>query len=612
MTQTALAPALSDDDDTDATARRFLPVPTAAALPAGTMLAARYRLEELIADSRPSVTWRAFDEVLSRSVLVHVLGPGDPDERELLAAARRASVATDSRFLRVLDAVQGDESDVGSYIVCEYATGQSLEVLLSQGPLSGLEAAWVVREVADALSGVHGLGLHHRRINPENVIITPSGNVKIVGLLIDAVLRPNRGTNVPGADTGELVDVADLGRLLYAALVSRWPGGPAYSLPAAPRLGRRWMTPRQVRAGVSPVLDDVCDQVLGDPPRHHAPPLTTAHALVQALTKVLGTADASADLERRLHQPIPVVTHGPGRVPAAADPDTGAPPVSALLDQPTEEMTAIRPVRAGGGPAGAASRSPLRPAADAPVSRPRTAPLAGATPVRVSAPVAPPPAAPRPAPTRPAQARRWIALLLALCLLLVVAGVVSAQVLSRRLGAGAAPSASSAPATSAPPSTTPRGQVLEVSSARDFDPQGDTREENRDQVGLAVDGKNSTRWTTVTYKGNPKLGGIKRGVGLVLDLGAAREVGSVKLRLSGDDTDVQLRVPAQSPATTTSAPLTSDKAWRSVASRSGAGSTATLTPDQPVTTRFVLVYLTSLPKEGSGYRGGIYEAEVLS
>jgi putative peptidoglycan lipid II flippase len=214
--------------------------------------------------------------------------------------------------------------------------------------------------------------------------------------------------------------------------------------------------------------------------------------------------------------------------------------------------------------------------------------------------------------TRPTHARRWLALLLALCLLLVVAGVVSAQVLSRRLGADPAPTASSAPATSAAPSTAPRGQVLEIASARDFDPQGDTREENRDQVGLAIDGKSSTRWTTVTYKGNPRLGGIKRGVGLVLDLGAAREVGSVKLRLSGDDTDVQLRVPAEDPATTTAAPLGSDKSWRSVATRSGAGSSATLTPDQPVTTRFVLVYLTSLPKEGSGYRGGIYEAEVLS
>ena len=618
MTQTAIAPAHPDDDPTDPRSARaggeFLPVPTAAALPTGTMLADRYRLEELIADSRPSVTWRAFDEVLSRSVLVHVLAPGDPDERELLAAARRASVATDSRFLRVLDAVQGEESDVGSYIVCEYATGQSLEVLLSQAPLSGLEAAWVVREVADALSGVHGLGLHHRRVNPENVIITPSGHVKIVGLLIDAVLRPNRSTSVPGADTGELVDVADLGRLLYAALVSRWPGGPAYSLPAAPRLGRRWMTPRQVRAGVSPALDNVCDQVLGDPPRHHAPPITTAHGLVQALTKVLGTADASPDLERRLHQPIPVVHHGPGRTPAAPDPDTGAPPVSALLDQPTEEMTAIRPLRPGQ-PAPASPHPPLRPAADAPVTRPRAVPLSVAAPARVNAPVAARPAGSTSTDVvRPRQPRRWIAVLVALCLLLVVAGVVSAQVLSRRLGADPAPVASTAPPTTSSSSApaTPGGEVVKIVSARDFDPQGDTREENRDEVPLAIDGDTSTRWTTVTYKGNPRLGGIKRGVGLVLDLGEAHQVGSVKLRLSGDDTDVQLRVPDDDPATTTAAPYGSDKSWRSVASRSGAGSSTTLTPDEPVTTRFVLVYLTSLPKEGSGYRGGIYEAEVLS
>ena len=49
-----------------------------------------------------------------------------------------------------------------------------------------------------------------------------------------------------------------------------------------------------------------------------------------------------------------------------------------------------------------------------------------------------------------------------------------------------------------------------------------------------------------------------------------------------------------------------------MATRSDVGSSATLTLDQPVTTRYVLVYLTSLPREGSGYKGGIYEAEVRS
>ncbi|HET8915506.1 MAG TPA: murein biosynthesis integral membrane protein MurJ, partial [Propionibacteriaceae bacterium] len=188
----------------------------AATLPAGTVLAARYRLEELIGESRPTVTWRAFDQVLSRSVLVHLLTPGDPGEDELLTAARKASVATDSRFLRVLDAVHSTDPAVGSYIVCEYATGQSLEVILNHGPLSSLEAAWITREVADALAGVPSLSLYHRRISPETVIITPSGNVKIVGLLIEAVLRPVANGVVHGANTPELIDVTDLGRLLYA------------------------------------------------------------------------------------------------------------------------------------------------------------------------------------------------------------------------------------------------------------------------------------------------------------------------------------------------------------------------------------------------------------
>ena len=356
----------------------------AATLPAGTVLAARYRLEELIAESQPTVTWRAFDQVLSRSVLVHLLSAGDAGADDLLAAARRASVATDSRFLRVLDAVHSADPELGSYIVCEYATGKSLELVLSHAPLSALESAWVVREVADALAGVHSLGLFHQRINPDTVIITPNGNVKIVGLLIESALRPAGAAVVHGADTPELVDVTDLGRLLYACLVARWPGGPAYSLPDAPVVGRRWGTPRQVRAGVSPALDQVCDAILGDPPRHREVPIATAHDVVVALTKVLGPADASGDLERRLRQSVPLA----GSATATADVSTGAPPVSALLsspapavrERPSAATTGLRPtvvttsLTRGRSPAAQTPRagrfqSPLRSPAAAPLDR---------------------------------------------------------------------------------------------------------------------------------------------------------------------------------------------------------------------------------------------------
>ncbi len=593
MAQAIVVRGLDDeysDHPVDAAPAR--PLATAATLPAGTVLGSRYRLEELIAESRPTVTWRAFDQVLSRSVLVHLLAPGDPAENDLLAVARRASVATDSRFVRVLDAVQSTDDRLGSYIVCEYATGQSLDVILSHGPLSALEAAWVVREVADALAGVHGLGLYHRRISPQTVIITPTGNVKIVGLLLEAALRPNQSPLVPGASTPELVDVTDLGRLLYATLVSRWPGGPAFGLPEAPSIGRGWMTPRQVRAGVSPALDGVCDYVLGDPPRHRAAPITTAAGLVAALSKVLGSADASGDLERRLHQPIPVLHR-------RVDPATGAPPVSSLLDANGSPDVGTRRTMAASTAPAAQVRRPVpvvRNSSGQPTAiRPRTSPSGrvATQPVRR---------------TTRRQPRRWIGILVGLVVLLIVGGVLSAAVLDRRFSA--APDGSASAPSTAPTGGTEKPKQLRIVAGRDFDPQGDDQTENPREVPLAFDGNPKTRWRTVRYVGSPKLGNIKRGVGLVLDLGSAKAVNSVTVKLSGKGTDVELRIPASDPAEVTEPSMSTDKAWRKIAAKDGAGSSATLTPKTPATTRFVLVYLTSLPKEGKGYRGGIYEVAV--
>jgi putative peptidoglycan lipid II flippase len=572
-----------------------------ATLPAGTVLASRYRLEELIGESQPTVTWRAFDQVLSRSVLVHLLAPGDPGADELLTAARKASVATDSRFLRVLDAVHSIDPAVGSYIVCEYATGQSLEMILSHGPLSGLEAAWITREVADALAGVHGLGLYHRRISPETVIITPSGNVKIVGLLIEAALRPSAADAVPGANTPELVDVTDLGRLLYASLVCRWPGGRAFGLPSAPTMGRRWMTPRQVRAGVPPVLDNVCDQILGDPPRHHALAITDAGGIVTALTKVLGSADAGPDLERRLRQPIPSVGGSFKAVTTA-----NVQPVSSLLDQTTirQEAMPTRTIPAASAPPTTHHTrvSVGRRSGPAPTSGPSSGPAPTSRPPRTSPPA--------PAPATQQRQRRWIGLLLLLAVLLIAAGIISATILDRRLSGATEPNASSVqPGTSE--LSPAQLKKLTITQARDFDPQGEDKTENPDEVSLAYDGDPATRWRTVQYFGNPKLGNLKRGVGLVLDLGAPQPVRLVQLRLSGTGTAVEFRVPLADPSQTTTPPMSSDNRWRTVTAEPKAVESATLTAEQAVTTRYVLVYLTSLPKEGNGYRGGIYEVEVL-
>ena len=128
---------------------------------------------------------------------------------------------------------------------------------------------------------------------------------------------------------------------------------------------------------------------------------------------------------------------------------------------------------------------------------------------------------------------------------------------------------------------------------------------------MAIDGKKNTAWTTLRYLNNPKLGLLKPGVGLVVDLGKPVQVGSVKLWLQGKPTAVELRMPAKT--SKDQAPLRTIKEWRVTAKNPKAGQNLSLSPDKPVTTRYVLVYLTSLPSTGgSNYRGAIAEIEVYS
>lgn len=157
------------------------------------------------------------------------------------------------------------------------------------------------------------------------------------------------------------------------------------------------------------------------------------------------------------------------------------------------------------------------------------------------------------------------------------------------------------------------GQVLQAASVADFDPEGDggNGQENPDQAKLATDGNPATAWTSVVYLNDAKMGKLKPGVGLVVDLGERKQVGSVKLTLQGSPTAVQLRVPKDS--ATDKAPTGSQKEWSTVASAPSAGTSVELTPDQAVESRFLLVYVTSLPKvSGNKYRAGIAEIEVRS
>ncbi len=128
---------------------------------------------------------------------------------------------------------------------------------------------------------------------------------------------------------------------------------------------------------------------------------------------------------------------------------------------------------------------------------------------------------------------------------------------------------------------------------------------------LAIDGDPATVWKTLTYLNNPEFGGLKPGAGLVLDLGSEVLVGHVTLLLDNEPNALQLMVPNQADPAADRPPMGTVGEWRVVAQNPEAGREVTLTPDEPVTTRWVMVYFTKLPPVGTAlYRSGIAEATV--
>ena len=75
---------------------------------------------------------------------------------------------------------------------------------------------------------------------------------------------------------------------------------------------------------------------------------------------------------------------------------------------------------------------------------------------------------------------------------------------------------------------------------RDFDPEGDGKE-NPDEAPLAHDGDASTAWETGLYARRADFGGLKQGVGLLIDLGQARRVTGVTILMSKPGANLELR-----------------------------------------------------------------------
>ena len=209
----------------------------------GTQLGT-YKLLDKLGEGGMGTVYRALDTELQRPVAIKTL-LGTPDAEGLARFLREAQAASRLQHPTVVTIYHVGVEAGTRYIVMELVEGNTLKKVISGGPMTLRQALDVAVQACEGLAAAHELGVIHRDIKSENIIITPRGTVKILdfglakftdsSLNDDAtMLRTETGVimgtmgymspeQALGKEVDDRSDVFSFGVMLYEMLSGRRP-----------------------------------------------------------------------------------------------------------------------------------------------------------------------------------------------------------------------------------------------------------------------------------------------------------------------------------------------------------------------------------------------------
>jgi serine/threonine protein kinase len=522
----------------------------------GTRLAGRYRLVDQVNEGAGWTYWKATDETLARSVTVLTFATGFPRVAEVITAARAASRLNDPRFPQVFDV---EDADQLPYVVMEWVVGESLLDMLAEGPLDPPHAVALVLEAAQAITAAQAAGLAHLRLSPACLHWTSGGGVKIAGLGIDAALAGPELTGT-GLTDPELTD----------------PG----------------LTAGQ---GIEdPALTDTRD---------------LARLLYAALTGYWPGQQSSGGSGPGLLPPAPETDGAlctPRQVSAGVPASIDAVTCQALFQRPSRHGPALStPAMFADALASVAPPVPMMfpPAPDGRTTAggngrdPATNPYPAADTDRRSRHAG--------GSSRPPRQRSTATGAVISVVIVIVLAAIGVTVWSASRGSPS--SASPSPSRTQPTSPAAAADLLlKPVSANSFDPV------STDDPGGAhyvIADSPSMYWHTDYYIGNSVFGGLKKGTGLILDMGKEVRLSQVTIRF-GTICCTHVDIEIGNSDTPTASTL---KTFTTLQSSTSAVNAATFNITSNTTGRYVLIWLTDLPPEAgftNQYQALIYNVVV--
>jgi len=189
--------------------QRLDSVPTAVraaggeALRPGAVFAGRYEVKEVIGAGGMGVVYRAFDRELQEPVAIKTL-----KQEAMAAGAALERFKQEIRLARriahrnVVRTYDLGEQNGMYYLTMEYVEGTSLkQLIVSRGKLPVEVTLTVGKQLCRALEVAHAEGVIHRDIKPQNIVVEPSGFLKVMDFGIARLANPPKGKGLTEAGT---------------------------------------------------------------------------------------------------------------------------------------------------------------------------------------------------------------------------------------------------------------------------------------------------------------------------------------------------------------------------------------------------------------------------
>ena len=300
----------------------------------------RYRLVRVVGEGGMGRVYEGIDPAIGSRVAIKVIAEAYARDAELaerfFAEARAVNMIRHESIVNVLEHTK--LPDGRPLIVMEFIEGHTLRDLLGAGPapLGGITI--VMLEVLGALSAAHAIGIVHRDLKPDNILVTPSGRVKVLDFGIAKLLKVPDGQSAPRTRTGVVLgtpeymspeqisggmpdarsDVYAMGVVMFEAVTGRRPfeGASDFEVMRA-HVSDPPPRPRELRPDLPELIEEVMLVALAKHPRDR---FASANAMAVALHA------ASAALAPEQWRPLA----GTGRVPRPSLPTLQPLPAASL------------------------------------------------------------------------------------------------------------------------------------------------------------------------------------------------------------------------------------------------------------------------------------------